>query len=86
MSIGLTARQTDCLGFLRSYSGEHGRMPTYRLMAGAIGVTSINTVSQLLHGLEARGAIRRMHGRARAIEIIKPHICPHCGRAPPGGG
>lgn len=80
MSIGLTARQGDCLSFMRSYRIKHGHMPSYTEIAASLNFRSKSGVHRLMNGLVERGAIRRLTGRARAIEIIDPKICPHCGK------
>ncbi|MEM7191294.1 MAG: hypothetical protein AAF405_00255 [Pseudomonadota bacterium] len=79
--IGLTRKQTDLLAFLRSYHAREGVMPIYEQMMAHMGLASKNSIYRLLTALEERGRIRRLHGRARAIEILSDaHLCPHCGK------
>ena len=70
--IGLTARQQQCLDFLRSYHAANGIMPSMQRMADHLGVSSKSQVHAILAAMESRGAIRRLKGKARAIEIIDP--------------
>lgn len=72
MSMGLTKREQQCLDFIRSHLAETGIIPSYGEMATGLGTKSRSQVSQLLVALEERGAIRRMKGKARAIELIEP--------------
>ena len=66
----ITARQRDLLRFIERHQREHGVSPSFAEMATGLGVVKSN-VHRLLVGLEARGAIRRIAGHARAIEILK---------------
>lgn len=77
--MGLTEMQSRCLGVIRDGIVSNGRAPSYDEMMVALGIASKSGVSRLIEGLEERGAIRRLPGRARAIEIIEHRTCPHCG-------
>lgn len=69
--IGLTAKQSDLLTYLRSYLDSSGGVaPTVREMVAGIGSKSVGSVHSLLARLEERGHIRRIPERARAIEIV----------------
>lgn len=70
MSVGLTRRQHELLGFIQSRIWEFGYPPSFDEMVVALGLHSKSGVLRLLRGLEERGAIRRLEKRARAIEII----------------
>lgn len=68
----LTEQQTDLLTFIKRYMRQRrGVAPTYQEMAAAVGQRSKSGVHRLILGLEERGAIRRLPGKARAIEIIR---------------
>lgn len=58
------------LGFLRSYSVEHGIMPSTEEMRAHLGLCSKSGIVRLLNGMESRGMIRRLRQRARAIELV----------------
>lgn len=71
MTVSPTKRQRDLLSYLeRCISDPVG--PSFVEMRDAIGLESVSGISRLLDGLEERGHIRRLHNRARAIEVIKP--------------
>lgn len=70
--IGLTARQQQCLSFLRSYHAANGIMPSMDEISGHFGSPTRSMAARLLEGLEARGRIRRSSRKARAIEIVDP--------------
>lgn len=73
--IGLTRHQHDLLGYLKRYISESGGIaPSYDEMCEAVGLASKSGVSRIIHALEERGLIRRLPGRARAIEILAPDI------------
>lgn len=68
-NIGLTARASDLLAFLRVYIGEHGTSPCYREMQDALALGSKSSVHRLLGQLVERGAIRAMPSRHRVIQL-----------------
>jgi len=70
--MGLTKRQSDALGFIRTYREANGIMPSYREIAKGIGLASPGRVYTLVDGLIDRGALRRMGRQARAIELVEP--------------
>jgi len=67
----LTQRQLDLLTYISGHVGAKRFAPTTRDMAAAIGLRSTSGVTRLLDGLEERGFIRRLRGRARAVEVIR---------------
>lgn len=70
--IGLTPIQQDCLDFLRSYHAAHGVTPTCQEIVDHFGWHSRSNAARLLETLEKRGHIRRVPGKARAIEFVDP--------------
>lgn len=70
----LTKRQRECLLFIQDHQADHGGVsPSVREIARAMGSSRSNeTALGLLRGLEARGFIRRLPRRARAIEVLRP--------------
>lgn len=57
----------------RRLASSGGVSPSVRELAASIGArTSASKIHAVLCGLEARGLIRRLHGRGRAIEILRP--------------
>lgn len=67
---GLTKRQADALGFIRNYHAEHGITPTYSEIMDALGLASKSGVNRIVVGIEERGFIRRLPGRARSIALV----------------
>lgn len=76
--MGLTRRQQACLDAIAAHRKATGTMPTLEELRRVLGLASKSAVSRLLLRLEDRGAIKRMHGCARAIAIRRTR-CPHCG-------
>lgn len=70
----LTKRQRECLLFIQDHQANHGGVsPSVREIAAAMSKTAcIGAAGNLLRGLEARGFIRRLPRRARAIEVLRP--------------
>lgn len=67
----LTPRQSEALKFLGDYMDGRGFAPSYEEIMAAMNMGSKSGVHNILRQLEERGYIRRLHGRARAIEIIR---------------
>lgn len=80
MTMGLTPRQSDCLGVIQKALGERGIAPSFDEIAASMHLKSKSGVDRLLRGLEERGVIRRLPYRARGIELVTHDaLCPHCG-------
>ena len=67
--IGLTPRQAELFAFIRQQIGA-GQVPSLSEMAAHMKTESKSGVHAMLVALEERGLIRRLHNRARAIELI----------------
>ena len=77
-------RQADLLRYIAGYVEAHGGLsPSYREMAAGVGVASSSAVHSLLNGLEARGRVRRLPYRARAIELLEPVAIPRAADGAP---
>lgn len=63
-------RQNDCLRFIQRTMDERGLAPSYDEIGAALGLASKSGVHRLVTGLEDRGAIRRIPGKPRAMEIL----------------
>lgn len=70
--MGLTARQSECLTFIKAFIGECAVAPSLDEIGVAMRLKSKSGAKRLLDELEERGAIRRTSHRARSIEIINP--------------
>ena len=65
----LTSRQEEMLDFLRRELDKSGAPPSYREIGERLGIKSTNGVKMLLDALERKGYLRRVAGRARALEL-----------------
>lgn len=70
--IGLTPRQQQCLDFIKATIAARGYPPTYDEIATSLQLHSRSGIQRLVVGLERRGIIRRIPGKARAIEVVDP--------------
>lgn len=78
----ITARQREVLRFIVGYQAAHGGVsPTQDEIARAVGMAGKSSVCRVLHGLQERGWITRLHGRRQAIEVLAALPVP---RAPDG--
>lgn len=76
----ITPRQRDALAFIFRYQCAHsGTAPSVVEIQKALGLSSKSGVVRLLNGLEERGVLRRLRGRARSIEVLRPHLVPQFG-------
>lgn len=83
MGYGLTSRQAALLRFVQGYQLAHGGVsPTMQECATAIGSASKSSAHAILVSLERRGAVRRLPGRARAIDILTRLSVPSIDGAP----
>jgi SOS-response transcriptional repressor LexA len=67
----LTQRQRECLMAIQQYIAAEHQAPTLDELADRLDCSKTN-VFDTLERLEARGAIRRRLGEARAIEVLRP--------------
>lgn len=70
-AVGLTALQYRCLIFIDEAVTETGVAPSFEDMMANLGMRSKSEVHRLVTALEDRGYIRRIAGRARAIQVIR---------------
>lgn len=70
--MNLTSEQTKVLDFVIATQRATGAPPTVREIARHFGYASPNNASQHLRLIEAKGHIKRIHGRARGLEISNP--------------
>lgn len=70
MRESLTEKQRRILDFIVEQISEHGRPPTLREIADAFGLRSVRSVQMHLEALERKGAIRRLAGKSRGIEVL----------------
>lgn len=66
---GLTKQQRDVLNFVAAFIKIHGFSPTLREIRSHMGWASMSITHRVVTSLEERGHLRRLKGRARAIEL-----------------
>lgn len=68
--IGLTTCQRECLEGIERHIKQHGQPPSYREIANMFGFKSTGRVTELLRGLQERGWITFLPGRAHSITVL----------------
>jgi repressor LexA len=71
MAETLSDRQRQILSFLMEKHQE-GWTPSVREIGQAVGLSSSAAVQKQLTELERKDYIRRLHGKARSIQIVRP--------------
>lgn len=72
MPAKLTKKQALIMEFIRDYLSAHGVSPTYREIMTALGLSSVSAVAEHIDNLVAKGALRKLPGTARSLEIVTP--------------
>jgi repressor LexA len=67
----LTRKQHELLMLIHDRLQADGIPPSFDEMKDALGLKSKSGVHRLVSALEERGFLRRLHHRARAIEVVK---------------
>jgi repressor LexA len=67
----LTRKQYELLMLIHERMTTEGVPPSFDEMKDALGLKSKSGVHRLVTALEERGFIRRLHHRARALEVVK---------------
>lgn len=67
----MTPKQLELLHFIKTWIECYEYPPSYNEMMVGLGFTSKSPIHRLLTGLEEQGLIRRLHNRARAIEVVE---------------
>ena len=89
----LTKRQAEILGFIRSFSQQHGLPPTVREIGERFKMTPRGAFDHL-HALERKGALQRRHTTKRTSRVLTlatkamtggPREIPILGRIAAGG-
>jgi SOS-response transcriptional repressor LexA len=71
--IGLTDMQQQALDYIDGRIEDTGTTPSLQEIADSLGLRSRSSAHRLVAALEERGRIRRLTGRRRAIEVVKPN-------------
>jgi repressor LexA len=70
--MSLTTKQRELLEYIDGYIKEHhGICPSYDEMTDAMKLASKSGINRLITSLEARGYLRRIPHRARALEVLR---------------
>lgn len=70
MSLKLTKKQTLILEFIINFLQEHDYSPSYREIMSGMGLSSVSAVAEHIDNLVALGALKKVPGAARSLEII----------------
>lgn len=66
-------RQHRILTFIAAHTRDHGYPPSVREIGDHVGLVSTSTVHHHLRALEAKGLLRRVQGRSRAVVVVAPN-------------
>ena len=70
MGAKLTKKQLAILNFLEDFIEENGISPTYREIQAEMGLSSVSAVAEHIDNLVAKGALRKIEGAARSLEVL----------------
>ena len=70
MGTKLTRKQLAVLDFLRDFTEENGYSPSYREIMAGLSLTSVSAVAEHIDNLVAKGALKKVPGAARSLEIL----------------
>ena len=66
----ITEQQKKCLDLIKAQIDELGYPPSFEELKDRLGLKSKSGIHRILSALEERGYIKRLPGRARAIEVF----------------
>ncbi len=69
-----TKKQSELLGFIEKFIGEHGYSPSYREIMKGLNYTSVATVALHVNSLISRGHLQKRDHSARSLEVVAPNI------------
>jgi len=84
MTRGLTARQSEVLGFINSFVDANGYPPTVREVADHFGFRSPRAAHDHMKALVKKGYVRTQAGKPRALEVLRGRGIPVLGRIAAG--
>ena len=70
MKTKLTKKQALIIDFIQDYSAREGGSPSYREIMSALGLNSVSAVAEHIVNLVAKGALRKVPGEARSLEVV----------------
>lgn len=75
MSEKLTKKQKQIVEFISAFQKENNYSPSYREIMAGLGLSSVSAVAEHIDNLVAKGALRKVQGTARSLEIVAdPHL------------
>ncbi|MBQ6393763.1 hypothetical protein IJH74_00745 [Candidatus Saccharibacteria bacterium] len=70
MSVKLTKKQTLVYEFIGNFIAEKGYSPSYRDICAGLGLSSVSAVAEHVDNLIKLGALRKVPGAARSLEVV----------------
>lgn len=70
MSVKLTKKQKLILDFIVDFTRENDYSPSYREIMSGMGLSSVSSVAEHIDNLVGLGAIKKVPGAARSLEVI----------------
>lgn len=70
MKVKLTKKQALIIDFIKEFTARQGESPTYREIMAALGLSSVSAVAEHIDNLVRKGALKRVPGAARSLEIV----------------
>ena len=70
MHLKLTKKQLALLNYIQEYISENDCSPSYREIMEGMGLTSVSAVAEHVDNLVAKGALKKMPGAARSLEVL----------------
>lgn len=70
MKAKLTKKQALIIDFIKEFSARQGESPSYREIMSALGLTSVSAVAEHIDNLVKKGALRKVPGIARSLEVV----------------
>lgn len=70
MKNKLTKKQSLIIEFIGEFTNRQGVSPSYREIATALGLSSVSAVAEHIDNLVKKGALKKVPGAARSLEII----------------
>ena len=70
MTLELTKKQTLILNFISEFTKTNNYSPSYREIMSGLGLTSVSAVAEHIDNLVAKGALRKVPGASRSLEVV----------------
>lgn len=66
----ITKKQQAVLDFIEDFTEENGYSPSYREIQSGLELSSVSAVAEHIDNLVIKGAIKKVPGAARSLEIL----------------